>query len=134
MAVIDLSVVEELVAVRGEIKALNDKLKDVKAREQELERATLQEFEVGGLSRLTVGDTTLYMSERLWASPATSKEEMLAALEQAGFPDLVLRTYNSPQLSSFVRELVDEQGVGLPSVLEPHIQIVRKYSINSRKA
>ena len=130
------------------IFSLADQLKELKDRKKELEAETkninaeieridlelsdaMAEAECDKFSR---NGNTFYLSTRLFASPAAGhKDDMITALKENGYGDIVTETVNSNTLASFVKEqkLLNDDEV--PVWLTDIINIHEKVSVGIRK-
>ena len=130
------------------IFSLSDQLKELKDRKKELEAEikninaeidridlelsdAMAEAECDKFSR---NGNTFYLSTRLFASPAAGhKDDMITALKENGYGDIVTETVNANTLASFVKEqkLLNDDEV--PVWLTDIINIHEKVSVGIRK-
>ena len=130
------------------IFSLSDQLKELKDRKKELDAEikninaeidridlelsdAMAEAECDKFSR---NGNTFYLSTRLFASPAAGhKDDMITALKENGYGDIVTETVNSNTLASFVKEqkLLNDDEV--PVWLTDIINIHEKVSVGIRK-
>lgn len=115
-------------------KHLEDQLKAVKSEIEEIDRElsdAMAEAEVPNFSR---SGHTFYLSTRLYASPqAGRKEEMLDALTEHGYGDLITRTVNANSLSSFVKEQREANEDEIPGWLTEVVNAYEKTSVGVRR-
>ena len=62
------------------------------------------------------------------------KEDLFAALRNAGFGDLVYETVNANSLSAFVKEQMAENEDALPAWLNGLVNVYEKTTVGVRKA
>ena len=130
------------------IFSLSDQLKELKDRKKELDAEikninaeidridlelsdAMAEAECDKFSR---NGNTFYLSTRLFASPAAGhKDDMITALKENGYGDIVTETVNANTLASFVKEqkLLNDDEV--PVWLTDIINIHEKVSVGIRK-
>ena len=119
---------------------LEEQLRDVKARLDELEPQIAESFQKEGVQSTNVDGYTVYLNRQLWAGAANGdKEAMFAALKT--YPDeswsfLVRDNVNTQQLSARVRECeLDVNGMPiLPNELKQVIKVSEVFRIGARKS
>ena len=119
---------------------LEEQLRDVKARLDDLEPQIAESFQKEGIQSTNVDGYTVYLNRQLWAGAANGdKEAMFAALKI--YPDeswsfLVRDNVNSQQLSARVRECdLDANGMPiLPDELKQVIKVSEVFRIGARKS
>lgn len=127
---------------------LADKLKELKDRKKDLEAETkaitaeidrldlelsdaMAEAECERFSR---NGNTFYLNSRLFASPASGrKDDMILALKDNGYGDLVTETVNANTLASFVKEQKTLNADEVPAWLADVVNIHEKVSVGIRK-
>ena len=127
---------------------LADKLKELKDRKKDLEAETkaiaaeidrldlelsdaMAEAECERFSR---NGNTFYLNSRLFASPASGrKDDMILALKDNGYGDLVTETVNANTLASFVKEQKTLNADEVPAWLANVVNIHEKVSVGIRK-
>lgn len=127
---------------------LADKLKELKDRKKDLEAETkaitveidrldlelsdaMAEAECERFSR---NGNTFYLNSRLFASPASGrKDDMILALKDNGYGDLVTETVNANTLASFVKEQKNLNADEVPAWLADVVNIHEKVSVGIRK-
>lgn len=127
---------------------LADKLKELKDRKKDLEAETkaitaeidrldlelsdaMAEAECERFSR---NGNTFYLNSRLFASPASGrKDDMILALKDNGYGDLVTETVNANTLTSFVKEQKNLNADEVPAWLADVVNIHEKVSVGIRK-
>jgi beta-xylosidase len=113
-----------------ELAAIKD---EISAAEAELIPGWVEE----GMSKVSVGDHTVWLDRKLWASPTTN-DELVAALRKTGNKEMVKETVNRQTLTGFVREHADkldgpEQVLAkLPKPLQTAIKISEKINLRVR--
>ena len=122
-------------------KSLNDKLETVKGKMSQLEVKLLEEFAEEGMTRVAVGDTTLWLDHKIWASAGGDMEGAVEALKDAGEMDLVKESINRNTLSAWVREKApsklsspEEIQAALPGGLSKAIKVTETNNIRVRKS
>ena len=68
------------------------------------------------------------------SATAGRKDELFAALREAGYGDLVYETVNANSLSAFVKEQTTENGDALPAWLDGLVTVFEKTTVGVRKA
>jgi hypothetical protein len=81
-------------------------LAEVKADIAEAEKLLVPKWVEEGQSKVTVGDSTIWLDRKIWASP-TSVDDLAPELKKHGHGELVTETINRQRLTGFVRELAD---------------------------
>ena len=130
------------------IFSLSDQLKELKDRKKELDAEikninaeidridlelsdAMAEAECDKFSR---NGNTFYLNTRLFASPASGhKDDMIFALKENGYGDIVTETVNANTLSSFVKEQKTLNADEVPAWLSEYINIHEKVSVGIRK-
>ena len=127
---------------------LADKLKELKDRKKELEteiKALTSEIECTDLElsdamadaeceRFSHGGNTFYLNTRLFASPAAGcKEDLIFALKNNGYSNIVTETVNANTLASFVKEQKNLNADEVPAWLAEVVNIHEKVSVGIRK-
>lgn len=116
-----------------EKRALEDKLKEVKARQAQIEERVQEVFAETGMQNVRIAGLTVYLERKLWAKreEGVTMEEACAALKEAGLGDLVTEGYNSHTLSAYLREL-ERTNQPLPPELEGKITAAEVFSVRAR--
>lgn len=127
---------------------LADKLKELKDRKKDLEAETKAiTAEIDSLDlelsdamaeaeceRFSRNGNTFYLNSRLFASPASGrKDDMILALKDNGYGDLVTETVNANTLASFVKEQKTLNADEVPAWLADVVNIHEKVSVGIRK-
>lgn len=127
---------------------LADKLKELKDRKKDLEAETKAiTAEIDSLDlelsdamaeaeceRFSRNGNTFYLNSRLFASPASGrKDDMILALKDNGYGDLVTETVNANTLASFVKEQKNLNADEVPAWLADVVNIHEKVSVGIRK-
>ena len=113
--------------LESEVKSITD---EIEAIDLELSDA-MAEAECERFSR---NGNTFYLSSRLFASPASGrKDDMILALKDNGYGDLVTETVNANTLASFVKEQKTLNADEVPAWLADVVNIHEKISVGIRK-
>ena len=133
---------KEIFELADRLKACKDKKKELEA-ETKLVNAEIEELDKqlsdamaeSELERFARNGSTFYLSSRLFASPvAGRKDEMISALKENGFAELVSETVNANTLASFCKEQMAENGDSLPDWMNEVLHTYEKVSVGIRKA
>ena len=101
----------------------------------ELEAALAEFMTLNETQNFTRSGTTFSLTTSTKASAkAGRREELYAALKNAGYGDLVVDTVNPSSLSAFDKEQISEKDESLPEWLEGLVNVFEKTSISLRKA
>jgi len=130
------------------IFSLADQLKELKDRKKELDaEAKALGAEIDRLDlelsdamaeaeceRFSRNGSTFYLNTRLFASPAAGrKEDMICALKENGYGDIVTETVNANTLASFVKEQAALNADEVPAWLADVVSTYEKVSVGIRK-
>ena len=132
----------ELFALADELRALKEAKKYA---EQELKEITEEMDRVDAIlaqrmadtetQNLTRNGTMFCLTSTTRASAAAGrKDELFAALREAGYDDLIYETVNANSLSAFVKEQTTENGDTLPQWLDGLVIVFEKTTVGVRKA
>ena len=84
--------------------------------------------------RFSRNGNTFYLNTRLFASPvAGRKDDMIFALKDNGYGDIVTETVNANTLASFVKEQKTLNADEVPAWLADVVNIHEKVSVGIRK-
>ena len=103
---------DNIFSLADQLKELKDRKKDldleIKGITAEIERLDMELSDAmaeAECERFSRNGSTFYLNTRLFASPvAGRKDEMITALKDNGYGDIVTETVNANTLSSFVKE------------------------------
>ncbi|MDR1262542.1 MAG: hypothetical protein LBK46_03505 [Oscillospiraceae bacterium] len=130
---LDLS--DRLKELRDEKDVLEETLKDLKTRIDAVEYDLSEQMALDETQSFTRAGTTFYLSTKSYASAvAENKAELHAALKENGYAELVYETVNANSLSSFVREVREENNDSLPDWLDGLVNVYDKTTVGLRKA
>ena len=126
----------------GKLYLLKEEKKELEARVKELngiiektDKELSDEMAEGELESFNYKGHTFYLNNRLFASPAKDrKEDMLQALKDNGFGDLVTESVNSQTLASFIKEQRELTGMDVPEWLGDTVTVFEKVTVGIRKA
>ena len=132
----------DLFALADELRALKEAKKYA---EQELKEITEEMDRVDAILAQRMADTetqnftrngTMFcLTSTTRASAAAGrKDELFAALREAGYDDLIYETVNANSLSAFVKEQSMENGDTLPQWLDGLVIVFEKTTVGVRKA
>jgi len=133
---------EELFALADQLRELKETKKyaeqERKEITEEIERvdAALAERMISTETQnFTRNGTIFCLTNSTRASAAAGrKDDLFAALREAGFGDLVYETVNANSLSAFVKEQTTENEDILPSWLDGLVNVFEKTTVGVRKA
>jgi hypothetical protein len=133
---------EELFTLADQLRELKETKKyaeqELKEITEEIERvdAALAERMISTETQnFTRNGTMFCLTNSTRASAAAGrKDELFAALREAGFGDLVYETVNANSLSAFVKEQTAENEDILPSWLDGLVYVFEKTTVGVRKA
>lgn len=128
-------------SLADQLKELKDRKKDleaeVKAITAEIDRLDLELSDAmaeAECERFSRNGNTFYLNTRLFASPATGrKDDMIFALKDNGYGDIVTETVNANTLASFVKEQKALNADEVPAWLADVVNIHEKVSVGIRK-
>ena len=133
---------EELFALADQLRELKETKKyaeqELKEITEEIERvdAALAERMISTETQnFTRNGTIFCLTNSTRASAAAGrKDDLFAALREAGFGDLVYETVNANSLTAFVKEQTTENEDILPSWLDGLVNVFEKTTVGVRKA
>lgn len=132
---------KQLFEMADRLKALKDEKKDLDTRSKELS-AEIDRLDIelsdamaeAECERFCRNGNTFYLSNRLFASPAAGrKDEMILALKNNGYGDIVTETVNANTLASFIKEQMAENNDRVPAWLTDCVHTYEKVSVGIRK-
>lgn len=118
-------------------KELEEQVKSVSAEIDALDRELSDAMALAECPSFTHSGSTFYLNTRLFASPKGGmKEDMIAALKEHGYGDLVNETVNANTLASFCKEQIAQSGEAeqLPMWLSDVINTFDKVTVGIRKS
>ena len=132
---------KELFELADQLKAAKDRKKELDAQTKEnnaeierLDFALSEGMAEAECDRFSRNGYTFYLNSRLFASPAAGrKEDMMQALKDNGYADLVVETVNAGTLSSFCKEQMAANEDELPDWLSDVVSTYEKVSVGVRK-
>ena len=126
---------DELRELRETKKRLEDELKTVGLEIDRVDTSLAQRMADAETQNFTRNGTMFCLTSTTRASAtAGRKDELFAALREAGFGDLVYETVNANSLSAFVKEQTAENGDALPAWLAGLVNVFEKTTVGVRKA
>jgi len=132
---------DNIFSLADQLKELKDRKKDldteVKALNAEIEKLDMELSDAmaeAECERFSRNGSTFYLNTRHFASPvAGRKDEMITALKDNGYGDIVTETVNANTLSSFVKEQMMLNADEVPLWLSDVINTYEKVSVGIRK-
>ena len=125
---------DALKAAKNKKKELESQTKEVNAQIEELNLSLSDAMAEAECERFSRNGSMFYLSNRLFASPvAGAKDELILALKENGYVDIVTETVNANTLASFVKEQMDSNEDELPSWLSEVVNTFEKTSVGIRK-
>ena len=126
---------DELRELKETKKRLEDELKAVGLEIDRVDVVLAQHMADTETQNFTRNGTTFCLTSTTRASAAAGrKDELFAALREAGFGDLVYETVNANSLSAFVKEQTAENEDVLPGWLDGLVNVFEKTTVGVRKA
>lgn len=125
-----MSIVREWARAETLKRALEAQLREIKAEQREREIEVLEYLAHEGIDRVSIAEGTVYHQSQLWASLSDNRDAAHAAMKRAGLGDMVKETVNSQTLSSWVREVGEEN---IPASVAPHIKVSESHRVRMRK-
>ena len=128
-------------SLADQLKELKDRKKDleteVKLITAEIDRLDLELSDAmaeAECERFSRNGNTFYLNTRLFASPvAGRKDDMIFALKDNGYGDIVTESVNANTLASFVKEQKSLNDDEVPAWLADVVNIHEKVSVGIRK-
>lgn len=133
---------EELFALADQLRELKEtkkyaeqELKEITEEIDRIDAALAEQMIASETQNFTRNGTTFCLTSTTRASAAAGrKDELFAALREAGFGDLVYETVNANSLSAFVKEQTTENEDVLPQWLDGLVNVFEKTTVGVRKA
>ena len=133
---------EELFALADQLRELKEtkkfaeqELKEITEEIDRIDAALAEQMIASETQNFTRNGTTFCLTSTTRASAAAGrKDELFAALREAGFGDLVYETVNANSLSAFVKEQIAENEDVLPGWLDGLVNVFEKATVGVRKA
>lgn len=135
-ATADIRVVRRYAELENERADLEDKLKAVKAKLDEMAEPVLAYFQRQGIDRTTIDGRTLYLRRDLYAGRAegVTPEAACETLKAAGFGEFVKEGVVTQSLSAFLREREKNGEPAVPPSLAGMIVANEVYRVGSRRS
>lgn len=125
---------DQLKLLKEAKKEYEAKVKDLTADIESIDLQLSDAMAEAECERFSRNGSTFYLNSRLFASPASGlKDEMISALKENGYGDIVTETVNSNTLASFVKEQMAINGDVVPAWLADKVNIHEKVSVGIRK-
>ena len=126
---------DELRELKKTKKCLEEELKAVGLEIDRVDADLAKRMVDTETQNFTRNGTTFCLTSTTRASAAAGrKDELFAALREAGFGDLVYETVNANSLSAFVKEQTAENEDVLPGWLDGLVNVFEKTTVGVRKA
>lgn len=126
---------DKLKALKQQKEELNASLKDVNKEIEALDAKLSDAMGEAEVDRFSRSGSTFYLKTRLFASPqAGKKDELISALRQNGYGDMVSETVNANTLASFCKEqMAESEDETLPGWLSDVVSTHEQVSVGIRK-
>lgn len=139
MKEIDDSLLKRYIEVHDIIVEHEDDIDVLKEEKNLLEQDLIELFSQAGISNIKIEGRTITLSTQYWAKMrenedgrSTSREGVVKALRSLGLDDfIILETFSSQKVSSYIRELV-EKDQEIPEELAESMVIAPKHTIKVR--
>lgn len=128
------SLADQLKELKDRKKELDAEVKGISAEIERLDLELSDAMAEAECERFSRNGSTFYLNTRLFASPvAGRKDEMILALKNNGYGDIVTETVNANTLSSFVKEQMSLNSDEVPTWLTDVVSTYEKVSVGIRK-
>ena len=132
----------ELFALADQLRELKEtkkyaeqELKEITEEIDRIDAALAEQMIASETQNFTRNGTMFCLTSTMRASAAAGrKDDLFAALREAGFGDLVYETVNANSLSAFVKEQTTENEDVLPQWLDGLVNVFEKTTVGVRKA
>lgn len=125
---------DKLKALKDRKKELDAEAKSLGAEIEELDLQLSDAMAEAECDRFSRNGSTFYLNSRLFASPASGrKDDMIIALKENGYGDIVTETVNANTLASFVKEQAALNDDVVPAWLADVVSTYEKISVGIRK-
>ena len=126
---------DELRELKETKKRLEEELKAVGLEIDHVDADLAQRMVDTETQNFTRNGTMFCLTNTTRASAvAERKDELFAALREAGYGDLIYEIVNANSLSAFVKEQTTENGDNLPEWLDGLVTVFEKTTVGVRKA
>lgn len=132
---------ERFIKIEEEKIALEEKLKSVKAKRDDLADKIMSSFEKQGIDNIRINGRTVYIQRQIWAGHNGDKQATCDAFKDAGLDEYISDNFNTQQISAYVREFegdsvltMDELLSKLPKQIQGAIKLTEKFQVKTRKA
>ena len=126
---------DELRALKEAKKYAEQELKEITEEIDRVDAALTEQMIANETQNFTRNGTMFCLTSTTRASAAAGrKDDLFAALRDAGFGDLVYETVNANSLSAFVKEQTAENEDVLPNWLDGLVNVFEKTTVGVRKA
>ena len=128
------SLADQLKELKDRKKDLDLEIKGITAEIEKLDMELSDAMAEAECERFSRNGSTFYLNTRLFASPvAGRKDEMITALKDNGYGDIVTETVNANTLASFVKEQMVLNADEVPTWLTDVVSTYEKVSVGIRK-
>lgn len=126
---------DQLKAKREERDDLKEILKEVNREIEVLDTQLSDAMSEAEVDKFSRSGKLFYLNSRLYASPqAGKKDDLIAALRERGYGDMVTETVNANTLASFCKEQMSEsEDEELPDWLSSLVNAYDKVTVGIRK-
>lgn len=128
-----VDLVREYQQARAEYDSVSALRKAAAEKVDRLEAAVLKMYEQSGASSIRVDGRLVYLIRKQWARPLAGREpELVGALIEAGYDDLVERRIGTQRLSAWVRECEREEE-SIPQAVRDLMEVAEVFSLGMKK-
>jgi len=121
----NIELIKKYIEIKTHLKHHSSEADKFKAQAIELEEQIIEEFNQDGINRITVDGKTVYVSKTIWPK-IIDKQKAIDILKASEYSHYISESYNTKQLASLLRELVEEEGK-LPDSFAGYIEISEVY-------
>lgn len=128
---------DKFAELAGERSEHEEEVGRLKKAQEELKGFILTRMQETGISRLRSEkhSRTIFLHRQLWAKAQDgNNDRMFAALREAGMGDMIHEAVNTNTLSSWVRDLAQEQDADIPELppeLKDAVGVTEKYDVRA---
>lgn len=129
-----IEVFKRFVEVDAELKDLKERIEQVQAEKDALEKQGIDLLTEMGVDRLTTHGRTFSIREDFYPKPKEGlKEAAMAALKEANLGMFIAESTNSRTLGSYIKDLRG-RGEEVPQVFAEFFELAPVYRLGARKA
>lgn len=129
-----IEVFKRFVEVDAELKDLKERIEQVQAEKDDLEKQGIDLLTEMGVDRLTTHGRTFSIREYFYPKPKEGMKEIaMKALKRAKLGMFVTESTNSRTLGSFIKDL-QKEGKAIPKVFNEFFDLSPVYKLGSTKS